>query len=163
MTLENSYIEILDATTILTNTVGTESWSQLSDTVKTAAVIQATSMLDFNFSWNGLLSSNDQILRWPRQGATDLDGRDLPSNTVPNQIKHATALLAFHLSKTNGVNTVSNNVKSVKVGPIAINLDSEESVDTQTIPKYIISMLNALGSYQGQSSSDSAYNVKVMR
>lgn len=163
MTLPNSYIDVTDATTILTNTVGAESWLTSEDAVKTASLIQATELLDSNFNWNGSIAADDQILRWPRTGCYDRDGRVIPSDTIPNQIKNAVASLASHLVQAGGISSVSNNVKSIKVGPISIGLDSEESVDPQVVPRYLISALNFLGDYVGPTSSNSAYNVKVIR
>ena len=71
--------------------------------------------------------------------------------------------MALHLSQAGGISSVSNNVKSIKVGPISIGLDSEESIDPQIIPRFIISILSSFGVYEGPSSSDSAYNVGVYR
>ena len=163
MTLSKSYIDIAEASAILADTVGSESWSSLSDSEKQASLIQSTFLLDSSFDWSGTISTNDQDLRWPRVGVYDRDDRLISSDIIPNQIKQATALMALHLSQAGGISSVSNNVKSIKVGPISIGLDSEESIDSQIIPRFIISILSSFGDYEGPSSSDSAYNVRVYR
>ena len=163
MALANSYTDALEATTILTNTVGSESWLSLADDLKNASLIQATFLLDSSFNWAGTIASDTQELRWPRNNVTDQDGRLIANDAIPNALKTAVAMLAVNLVKSSGINGVSNNVKSIKVGPIAIGLDSTESVDEQIIPRYIISVLGFLGSYTGPSDSKSAYNIKAFR
>ncbi|MEG1707128.1 MAG: hypothetical protein RR285_00280 [Acinetobacter sp.] len=163
MTLSKSYIDIAEASAILADTVGSESWVSLTDQEKQASLIQSTFLLDSSFDWSGTISTNEQELRWPRAGVYDRDDRLIPSDIIPNQIKQATALMALHLSQAGGISSVSNNVKSIKVGPISIGLDSEESIDPQIIPRFIISILSSFGDYEGPSSSDSAYNVRAYR
>lgn len=163
MALQSSYIDVSEATSILTKTVGAESWFLLEEADKEASLVQATFLLDSSFDWTGTIATNEQELRWPRKGAIDRDGRTIADDIIPNQIKHATALMALHLSQAGGVGSVSNNVKSIKVGPVSIGLDSEESINPQTVPLFIISILSSFGDYTGSSSSDSAYNVKVFR
>lgn len=163
MTLANSYIDSVDATAYLTNIVGSESWLSLDENAKNASLIQSTQTLDASFDWAGAIASDTQDLRWPRAGVYDRDGRSIASDIIPNAIKNATALLALHLIQAGGVKSVSNNVKSLKVGPISIGLDSSESINDQIVPSYIISLMNALGLYTGPRNSDSAYNVKAYR
>ena len=163
MTLSKSYIDIAEALAILADTVGSESWILLTDQEKQASLVQSTFLLDSSFNWAGTISTNEQELRWPRSNVYDRDDRLVPSDIIPNQIKQATALMALHLSQAGGISSVSNNVKSIKVGPISIGLDSEESIDSQIIPRFIISILSSFGDYEGPSSSDSAYNVRAYR
>ena len=158
-----SYLEILEATTLLSETVGNEPWLLLTDAVKTASLVQASLILDSNFDWFGTISSENQDLRWPREGVKDRDSRTVASDVIPNIIKHATVALASYLTQTGGVNEVANNVESLKVGPISLSFDSKESVNDQLVPRYIISMLSQFGIYTGPADGSSAYNVAVLR
>lgn len=161
--LANSYLDVAEATQILTDTVGNESWFTLTDSVKLASLIQASQLLDSNFDWIGELSSDVQTLRWPRKNAFDRDGRLIPDNIIPNDVKYATAYYAVSLTKSKGINSVPNNVESLKVGPIALTFDSNDSINEQLVPRFIISLLKNLGEYSGPSDSSSAYSVKVVR
>lgn len=158
-----SYLEILEATTLLSETIGNEPWLLLTDAVKTASLVQASLILDSNFDWFGNISSENQDLRWPRTGVQDRDGRTISSDTVPNVIKHAVVALASYLTQTGGVNVIANNVESLKVGPISLSFDSKESINDQLVPRYLISMLSPFGIYTGPTDGSSAYNVKVLR
>lgn len=158
-----SYLTMDEATDILTYTVGSEPWLSLPDTNKNASLVQASFLLDSNFDWMGSVTDQSQELRWPRTGVFDRDGRPIPSDTVPKELNQAVALMALHLSSAGGISTVSTNLKSLKVGPISLSMDSDESISSQVIPKMIVSLLNSLGFYVGLSDNSTAYNVKVLR
>lgn len=160
---QQSYLSVQEATELLTNTIGAESWMSLTDTNKNASLIQASFLLDSNFDWLGSITDQAQELRWPRTGVVDKDNRQIPSNTIPQLVKYATALMALHLTKAGGITTVTTNLKSLKVGPISLSMDSEESVTSQVVPKMIVSLLNSLGFYTGLSDNSTAYNVQVLR
>lgn len=161
--LTNSYLDVAEATQILSETIGNESWLALTDSVKLASLIQASQLLDSNFDWTGEISTDVQTLRWPRKNVIDRDGRLTPSDVIPNDVKLATAQMAVYLTKSKGINSIPNNVESLKVGPISLSFDSKESINEQLVPRYIIALLNYLGGYTGPSDSSSAYNVKAIR
>ena len=160
---QQSYLSVQEATELLTNTIGAESWLSLTDANKNASLVQASFLLDSNFDWHGSITDQAQELRWPRTGVVDKDNRPIPSDTIPQSIKYATALMALHLTKAGGISTVATNLKSLKVGPISLSMDSEESVTSQVVPKMIVSLLNSLGFYTGLSDNSTAYNVQVLR
>ena len=163
MTLSKSYIDITEALAILADTVGSESWILLTDQEKQASLVQSTFLLDSSFNWTGTISTHEQELRWPRSNVYDRDDRLVPSDIIPNQIKQATALMALHLTKAGGISTVTTNLKSLKVGPISLSMDSDESITSQVVPKMIVSLINSLGFYTGLSDNSTAYNVQVLR
>ena len=160
---QQSYLTVEEATELLTNTIGAESWLSLTESNKNASLIQASFLLDSNFDWLGSITDQAQELRWPRTGVVDKDNRQIPSNAVPNLIKYATALMALHLTKAGGISTVTTNLKSLKVGPISLSMDSDESITSQVVPKMVVSLINSLGFYTGLSDNSTAYNVQVLR
>ncbi len=160
---QQSYLTAAEATELLTNTIGAESWLALTESNKNASLIQASFLLDSNFDWLGSITDQAQELRWPRTGVVDKDNRQIPSNAVPNLIKYATALMALHLTKAGGISTVTTNLKSLKVGPISLSMDSDESITSQVVPKMVVSLINSLGFYTGLSDNSTAYNVQVLR
>lgn len=160
---QQSYLTAAEATELLTNTIGAESWLSLTESNKNASLIQASFLLDSNFDWLGSITDQAQELRWPRTGVVDKDNRQIPSNAVPNLIKYATALMALHLTKAGGISTVTTNLKSLKVGPISLSMDSDESITSQVVPKMVVSLINSLGFYTGLSDNSTAYNVQVLR
>lgn len=160
---QQSYLTVQEATELLSNTIGAESWLSLTESNKNASLIQASFLLDSNFDWFGSITDQAQELRWPRTGVVDRDNRQIPSDTIPQSVKHATVLMALHLTKAGGISTVTTNLKSLKVGPISLSMDSDESITNQVVPKMIVSLLNSLGFYTGLSDNSTAYNVQVLR
>lgn len=57
---------------------------------KEAAIIIATQYLDQN-KWKGAIVSDAQPLDFPRGGVYDQEGREIPNNIIPQQVKHACA------------------------------------------------------------------------
>ena len=160
---QQSYLTVQEATELLSNTIGAESWLSLTESNKNASLIQASFLLDSNFDWLGSITNQSQELRWPRTGVVDRDNRQIPSDEVPQSVKYATVLMALHLTKAGGISTVTTNLKSLKVGPISLSMDSDESITSQVVPKMIVSLLNSLGFYTGLSDNSTAYNVQVLR
>jgi hypothetical protein len=101
----DSYIALADANTYFANRNIT-AWSG-TDTAKEGALRVATSALDnlYRTRWIGIRSYQDQSLGWPRiDGARgpmlfnpgflinlyDIDGFQIPFDSVPLQVQHAT-------------------------------------------------------------------------
>jgi hypothetical protein len=60
---------------------------------KAAALVRATDYLN-GLSWHGARAQAGRVMAWPRIGATDRDGYELPENAVPEAVKAACCLLA---------------------------------------------------------------------
>lgn len=159
---QDSYVSAAEADEILKNQTGFEPWFTLDEASKTALLIQSSLMLDSNFDWVGDIATDSQELRWPRKNAYDIDGRLIPDDIIPVQIKRATTFYATNLSSVD-LSSNPSNVNKVKVGPIDIQMNSAESIASQLVPKYIVSLLKGLGEYTGPSDQVKAYNVRAYR
>jgi Putative DnaT-like ssDNA binding protein len=49
--------------------------------------------LDHAYAWCGVRAVPGQALAWPRSGALDIDGFEIPDDVVPNEVVTAQALL----------------------------------------------------------------------
>lgn len=159
-----SYLTIEEATEILTLVPGSSSWFGADEALKLSSLSYASNMLDSFFDWEGVITSQVQDLRWPRTGAYDRDGRLIDPDSIPKELRDATAILALELASNDINGSVPDNLKSLKVGPVSLGFDtSSDAVSNMPIPQRIISMLSALGLYTGPRDSNTAYNVKVLR
>ncbi len=129
----NSYLTRDEATQILTvNRLWGATWADSTDEKKDAALIWATSLIDTAFDFYGYIRHLDQSLRWPRTGVIDRDERSVDYDTIPKQVKEATAELALVLLKRDRTvepAALGKGVKSVTVGPLSITVDSEQVID----------------------------------
>lgn len=102
----DSYFSLAEATAYFTAR-GITAWTG-TDAVKENAARRGTTYLDNQYRgrWVGVRSFEAQLLAWPRRDGTrgwgypllDLDGFDIPADSVPQQIKNAAmeaALLAL--------------------------------------------------------------------
>jgi hypothetical protein len=70
---------------------GLSTWAG-NDTVKEAAIREATIYLDASYSWKGAIESEDQALAWPREGVTDKERREVTG--LPQRVIDACCELA---------------------------------------------------------------------
>ncbi len=159
-----SYASVIEATEFFQFLVGGSIWLSADSSDKDASLVQATALLDSYFTWSGSISSDNQPLRWPRTGAISADGLEIPDDVIPKLLKDATMYLAYYLIKSGGLITSTNDIDSLKIGPITLDFaELNHSETNQLIPEYIVRLLQSLGSYTGPVSSTKAYNVKAMR
>ena len=103
-------------------------------------LMDASRSLDFYMDWYGEAVANEtiQAMGWPR-----VDVFDTPSDIIPQRVKNATFELANYIADNNGVIVELAEVNKIKVGPIAIDLDSEGS--GYLLPPQISRILSNLG------------------
>jgi hypothetical protein len=82
---------------------------------KDAAIIWATRELD-RLAFLGYRTANSQAHEWPRSGIADVG-----SDEIPDQLKWATAELAFYLAQSDRSQPTSQETfESIKAGPIEL-------------------------------------------
>ena len=102
-----------------------------------AAIVRATEYLSEAFKWKGykLNSRNDrdgeQSLEWPRQNVYDEHGFYVDDDSVPREIKQATAHLAYYeLTNPNGLNPVyvaHDRISMMRAGSAMVQFDTSAS------------------------------------
>ncbi len=98
-TSSNSYLTLLEATTIFSERLGVGAdWSDLSTADKEAALITATRRLDQE-EYQGYKTVSTQALKFPRYSIEDEDGVFYDSQALPLPLKLATAELALQLAR----------------------------------------------------------------
>lgn len=114
---------------------GNTAWTG-ADEVKTAALVRASAYIDGRYRWRlksgrwqsmfrGVRAAGrDQALEWPRTGATDYEGNELPDDEVPDEVIQATYEAAVRELVSSGSlspdYTAADQVTKEKVGPIEV-------------------------------------------
>jgi len=155
----DSYVSLAYADSFFLASVSNDAWPA-TNPEKEASLIEATRILDSQFSWLGEISTDTQSLRWPRTGVYDVDGRLYPSNTIPKVLMDATCNLAYFLLQNGGLNQMQSAITGLKVGPIDLKFAEDESVIG--VPPYVAKSLQSIGSYQGQMQGG-VYSVNAVR
>jgi len=122
-----SYLSEADADTYHTAHGNPTAWSGATSAAKEEALRMGTQYLDVVYGqrWLGSRSNTDQALAWPRSDVVDYDGLLIASNTIPQDLKDATAEAAIrHISETNGLLPDVSEPGDIasetdKVGPIS--------------------------------------------
>ena len=115
---------------------GSSGWAG-EDADKEAAIRRATSHLSDAYRWEGVRTrGRSQALAWPRSGVSDAEGYGIASNTIPIELKRATAELALReLVSPGSMNpdfVASEAVKREKIGPIEVEyLNASVSADAK--------------------------------
>lgn len=94
-----------DATSYIDDTYATEyidtyfpedtEWATKSQPEKELLLMTATAFVDRLVNWKGRVYNAYQALSWPRTAITDLEGRVIPSGTIPEKVKDAVAIMAL--------------------------------------------------------------------
>jgi len=100
--IANSYLSVADADDIISKQNSSENWQGLDNPTKEMLLMQSSLAVDGAFMYAGAKTSSNQLLKYPRNGATSL----------PANIKFATALTALKYSNDD----VFKNIKSEMIG-----------------------------------------------
>jgi hypothetical protein len=161
LTEANSYVSVAWADSYFASSMDRDDWDFLDLEDKQAALIQATSIIDDFWEFNGVVLRYTQALQLPRYGMPDRSGRSLiRSNEIPMAARQATAELALFLrrQRDSGVTEVASasdgDVSKVEIGPIAVTMaasssssGSSSSVTTAPLlmPRSVYMKLRGLG------------------
>lgn len=138
----NSYLTLQEANDYFASRLHAEAWAAASDPQKEAALIWATRLIDVQVLFNGIATSADQSLAWPRTSMLNQNGYAILSTVVPRQLKDATAELAFLLIQSD--RTLSSEVgeagiTSLRAGPVTLNF--KDNIETFAIPTNVLALL----------------------
>jgi hypothetical protein len=92
--------------------------------------------------WTGLPATTTQVLAWPRTGMRNMLGQDIPSDSIPQELKDATAELAGQLA--GGDRTLDNDIKvqgitSLRAG--SVSLSFKDVIDRAVLPDAVIELM----------------------
>lgn len=101
----NAYASVGDGNAYHAGHLYASAWTGATDDQKSAALVMASRLVDAEFQFNGVQTTNAQALSWPRYRCPDpdRDGRLLlgdnyvPENLVPKNVLAATCELAREL------------------------------------------------------------------
>jgi len=126
------------------------SWTGAAVADRNAALVWSTQILDDWVDWIGskVDDRDDQSLRWPRYGATDVDGDDFDSDEVPSFLKDATSELAGHLLGLDADPTAKPDTQGfseLKVGSLELKVDKHDRDEYTLIPDSVVAMIEPYG------------------
>lgn len=158
----NSFLTLAEGQTYWDTRLQTGMWEDSED--QTMALILATRMLvmmlaprrefippssgqDGYFmiypTWTGLPATATQALPWGRIGMFDINGNAIPTTTIPQELKNATAELAGQMSKADRLidsDTAVKGLTAVKAGSVALTF--KDNVSTlKVLPDVVYNLL----------------------
>lgn len=124
----NSYLSHTNADLYWENHGAPATWTG-TQAVKEAALRIATQYLDNTYllRWRGTRAKQAQALDWPRVGAVDPDGYEFSSSALPQELKDATAEVAWRYLKGTALMpdvTAEDrqlSAERVKIGPLEVD------------------------------------------
>jgi hypothetical protein len=144
----NSYLDVTDADDLLSINPHLTDWTAATYDAKAGVLIWATRYLDQKVRWNGKKTVPTSALRWPRTDVKDRDGVEIGENTVPEQVKHATAEMArFLLTDDRSAERSQDGLKELRVD--VIELVFNEDYRLPSVPATIQDIIHGLGYVSG--------------
>lgn len=124
---------------------GNAAWAQGSEEARTAALVRAMDYIDGRYRYllpNGRWASmfpgvrtegRGQPNEWPRSGAVDYDGNEIPADQVPDEVDRATYEAALReLTEPGSLSPdfiAAGQVTREKVGPIEVSYADVAAAD----------------------------------
>lgn len=116
----DSYVTLSEANAYFDNRMYADEWIGASDPEKEKALKMAARTMA-RFNWAGSITSDDQILSWPRQNMIDAEGRVIASNAIPQVIKDAQCEVALGMLRDDLTADDGNkSVRRLKAGSVEI-------------------------------------------
>lgn len=145
----NSYVTVAEADTYFDERLhpSIATWTGEDTDDKERALITATRRLDQE-DWQGVRVDTAQALDWPRYWATDEDGEEYESDTIPQPVKDATCELALRLLIDFGdsVDTLADTgleeFRRAKVGPM--EMERDQTFTAGQLPANVARLLSAV-------------------
>lgn len=132
-----------------------DAWTAADPEDRERALLFATKLMDAKIEWAGWPTTPEtQALQWPRTGLYDRLGNYLATDTIPTDLKHATAELAAHLLREQeSIDAGIEGVSSFEIGPLSMSFRG--SAAEKVISRMATSLLPAgwFVSIRGQSLS----------
>ena len=117
-TASNSYVSLEDANTYFSTRLHAETWTSASDADKEAALITATNIIDWYYTYKGGKTTSTQALQWPRAGVT-VGNETYPSNSLPKELIMATCELAMvSIDEDVTADNALAGLRKVQAGPL---------------------------------------------
>lgn len=141
--LANSYVTLAEADLYFLDRAHAGSWETLDN--KETFLITASRMLDWQLKFSGAKTSGLQSMQFPRSGIVLSDGTEVPSSTIPKEIKFATFELAFSfIAGDRTADSALAGIEQVKAGPLFVKAVQGGFGDTspKVIPAFIREMLS---------------------
>lgn len=157
----NSFLSLADAEAFFEAYAFKADWTGTEET-KTAALVQATGILESQFDWKGRRSQPDnQALQWPRTNVWEGD-RYVRFNEIPKAIKNATALLAMAVLGNDSFMTRdpgqggADQIAGINLGNGALQVDFQtQSTEGATSNRYktlvsaeVLALLSPYGTFR---------------
>ena len=146
-----SYVSVEEANDILAiNIHAAAKWDALEDDAKEKLLSWASQYLDNNTRWYGRRVSAVSGLRWPRADVVDRDGTRLADDSIPYQLKVATASMATYLiDQDRSVERDQDSLVRLKAD--VVELEFQEGYRLPRVPAYMHELIDGLGSIKSSS------------
>lgn len=127
-----SYISITESNDLMeVNIHAFAAWAAIQDTTKERVLAWASQYLDEHVRWNGTKTVDDSALRWPRTNVCTIDGIEIDANTLPNQLKIATAKVASVLAADDITANVTSTGELTRIKADVVELEFAEMDPSQ--------------------------------
>lgn len=144
----NSFLSVARAVSLLGEipaSAGVTAWLALGNTPKEQTLVAATMTIN-PLKWKGVVATQDQSLSWPR--IIKVDGRQLPTDSLPIDFEIAVAYMAAFLGSGGGYTAVAvddggaslrsnNQYEEVELGDGALRVKFKQGDNPQTGIDYI--------------------------
>ena len=124
---------------------GVSKWESLEESEKEVLLVKATDFIDNVYDWNGIKSTAEQALNFPRTDLFTKDGYEVEG--IPKQLKDAVCeAVNLLMNETELFQSASENgaVTSEHIGNLSFTYDVSQKVKDSTLFEVINARLRGL-------------------
>lgn len=138
----NAYVTLDEANTYFSTRLHADNWASASDADKEAAILSASSIIDWYYVYKGTRSVVTQSMQWPRAGI--VIGQDVyASDALPKEVIMATCELALVLLEEDVLeDNALAGLRKVQAGPLMIQTaDNGRPPSSGQLPEVVYMLL----------------------
>ena len=160
----NSYCTRAEADDYFASRLHSGAWTGAVNADKEVALIMATRQIDLAFEFDGSTTEIGQGLQWPRIGMFGPTGEVIEEDEIPNRLIEATAEMAMALLSTDRtLDSDSDALSSLGVGPISISFKQSNTPSRKPIPDIVAELLSLFGTLKSGKNQTGSCIVPLSR
>jgi len=136
----NTFTTLDEADAYFADRLYSEDWENADTEDRERALRMAARVMN-RLPWHGSLTSDSQVMAWPRQGIVDRERRAVAVTTTPQDIKDAQCELALAFIREDLTGDDSNRgVKRIKAGSVEMEYNGQ--APDKALPDVVLELLN---------------------
>jgi hypothetical protein len=138
----DTFVDLATADAYMAARLRADAWEGAETDDKEKALRMATAILSRQ-RYLGVISSDSQLLAWPRNGAIDTEGRAIGMTAIPQAVKDASCEFALRLLADDFyADSANRRIKKLTIATISVEYDGQ--APEREMPDVVLELIRPL-------------------